>query len=239
MYSSYLLLHWLDRITPHDHDVLKFRTAGNAVRSPALSKFLMIKSKVQANSRWQNATTDPATSINEAFHAYRCLQLQNQHYMSLIRPLISPFFIFLVFSVGIMANYVSIIHHDQIPVFVLFLWLNASFGAIVLIFIAIPILASIHTNSLTFVKRWTRHVHGMTQAAGAQLLTPEGRLNWTNTATALGKDYNLAFLASCPPLKQHVGIFFYIKKSTTYKMVLFLILHTMKALLMFGRKRRL
>lgn len=107
-----------------------------------------------------------------------------------------------------------IIGIQELPLHIAAVFIGFSWSGMLIIVLVSAKTASTHKNSLTFIRTWRNHI----------------KANNSHEQRA-----QLAFLRSCRPLRFKIGQFINITSSTSYKMVLLICLHSMKAVLMVGK----
>lgn len=122
-------------------------------------------------------------------------------------------------TLGIACNYICITLFREIPYYIFALYLFLSIIFLVILLLVIPTAANFYVKSLTFNRQWKNYIKVK------YVMRP------------LEKKYLLAYLKGCSPVKIKIGQFFFFKASTTYKCVLFMLLYTMKAVIIFGKKK--
>lgn len=66
--------------------------------------------------------------------------------------------IFFLYSFGITSNYISILHYNHIPPYMLSVYITVSFGTLVVILIVIPNATKVYKKSLSIARTWRNYV---------------------------------------------------------------------------------
>lgn len=157
-------------------------------------------------------------TTENCFFAFRCLQVLIFHYTYEFAAFIIPFSLFAFFTSAITTNYVCLVHFHTFPIHLIVLCTTVSTIGLLMLFYLFPVGATIYIKSCVFVCAWKNYV----------------KMN----SIGHTRKVNLAFLKSCYHVRCQVGPFLYFQKSTAYKLVLFLFLYTMKAVLLFGKQTK-
>lgn len=145
--------------------------------------------------------------------------LIKQYFRGILKYLF-PFGIFMIVWIGVTCNYICITHFNEIPIYFFAVYVTVSIMITIVILLVIPAAANFFIKSQAFLRQWRNYI----------------KVNYADKPEE--KKYLLASLKCCYPVKVPVGPFFVLKGSTTWKFVLFLLLHTMKAVIMFGKKKK-
>ena len=144
-----------------------------------------------------------------AIRVYKKLQVLHGAVSCLIRSFLVPFGLWSTYVCCIQVNFMLITRRTLMPTPVVFINI---------------LVTLIGSEFIVQSGQTTATVHILS----GQLLR-----GWRQAARQNRDPYLKTLVRACPQLSVAVGSFFILKKSTTYKMVLFLVLHTFKAVLMF------
>ena len=153
-------------------------------------------------------------SSEVVLNSYRRMQVLHSLWLSLIRPQLLPLGMLVTYVFSIQFNFMFIVHNKNTPLPSAILYVEGALCGLMLLVCAGQLAASIHIFSGQVNRRWSKY------------------------AKETGNEYLEARLRGCAPLSMEVGPFFKMTKTTAYKMVLFLVLNTFKAVLMFREKKR-